>query len=192
MRKPPAGVANRSRCETLQQPDYFELLGLPASFDLDEQTLEAHWKDRASAVHPDRFPDSNPAQKRVALQWSAQVNEAYRVLKNPLRRAQYLCERAGHPAQGDGSVSMSPDFLMQQMQWREALEELQAQGNALQVTMLGEDIQTYQTKLQSKTREFMKQARWEEVSQCIHEWMFVDKFLHELKVAQRGIRNQEA
>jgi molecular chaperone HscB len=70
-------------------------------------------------VHPDRFAAQGAAAQRVAAQWSARINEAYRRLKDPLRRAAYLCELRGAPIQAENNTAMPPAFLMQQMAWRE-------------------------------------------------------------------------
>ena len=74
-------------------------------------------------MHPDRFAGDGAAAQRIAMQWAVRVNEAYQRLKDPLRRAAYLCERRGAPIQAENNTAMPAAFLMQQMQWREALEE---------------------------------------------------------------------
>lgn len=75
--------------------DHFGLFGLPARFDLDPQALESAWRTVAAQVHPDRYATASPAERRVAMQWAARANEAYRLLRDPLLRARYLCEQAG-------------------------------------------------------------------------------------------------
>ena len=103
--------------------DDFTLLGLPRAFALERAVLDAQWKALQAKVHPDRFAAEGGAAQRVAMQWAVRVNEAYQRLKDPLKRAAYLCELSGVPVQGDSNTAMPPTFLMQQMAWREALEE---------------------------------------------------------------------
>lgn len=103
--------------------DDFELFGLPRRFALDRPDIDTRWKALQSEVHPDRFATEGAAAQRVAMQWAVRVNEAYQRLKSPLRRAAYLCELHGVPIELKDSAPIPPDFLVQQMQWREALEE---------------------------------------------------------------------
>ena len=85
--------------------------------------LDARWKDLQREAHPDRFAAQGPAAQRVAMQWSVRINEAYQRLKDPLKRAAYLCELHGAPIRAEDNTAMPAAFLMQQMQWREALDE---------------------------------------------------------------------
>lgn len=107
---------------TLDQDD-FALLGLPRQFELDATTLGARWRELQSRVHPDRFAAEGPAAQRLAMQWAVRVNEAHRRLKDPLTRATYLCELAGHGVQSRDSVPVPQEVLTRQMQWHEALTE---------------------------------------------------------------------
>ena len=106
--------------------DDFTLFGLPQRFALERADVDARWKALQGEVHPDRFAAQGTASRRVAMQWSVRVNEAYRRLKDPLRRAAYLCELRGAPIEAENNTAMPGDFLVQQMHWREALEEAAA------------------------------------------------------------------
>lgn len=108
------------------QSDDFELFGVPRRFAQDRGALDARWKDLQRQAHPDRFAAQGPAAQRVATQWSVRINEAYQRLKDPMRRAAYLCELHGAPIGAENNTAMPPQFLMQQMEWREALDEAQA------------------------------------------------------------------
>jgi molecular chaperone HscB len=77
-------------------------------------------------VHPDRFAHAGEAEKRLSMQWTARVNEAYATLRRPFERARYLLELQGIEAMDPNNTRMPPDFLMQQMEWRETLAEAQA------------------------------------------------------------------
>ncbi len=106
----------------LQSTD-FELFGIPVQFALDNATLDARWKELQREAHPDRFASSGAAAQRVAMQWSVRINEAYQRLKHPMRRAAYLCELNGVKIDAESNTAMPSAFLMQQMAWREALDE---------------------------------------------------------------------
>ncbi|HSV36547.1 MAG TPA: Fe-S protein assembly co-chaperone HscB [Ramlibacter sp.] len=106
----------------LQSSD-FELFGLPERFDQDRAVIDTRWKELQREAHPDRFAAQGQAAQRVAMQWSVRINEAYQRLKEPLKRAAYLCELRGAPINAENNTAMPTDFLMEQMAWREALDE---------------------------------------------------------------------
>ncbi len=85
--------------------------------------LDARWKELQREAHPDKFAAQGAAAQRLAMQWSVRINEAYQRLKNPLKRAMYLCELHGAPIEAESNTAMPADFLIQQMQWREALDD---------------------------------------------------------------------
>lgn len=103
--------------------DDFELLGLPRRFRLERTELDARRRALQAEVHPDRFAAAGGSSARVALQWAARVNEAHARLADPLRRAACLCELGGAPVDSETNTAMPVDFLMQQMAWRESLDE---------------------------------------------------------------------
>jgi molecular chaperone HscB len=103
--------------------NHFDLFNLPPRFAVDAGALDSAYRDVQSRVHPDRFVNATDAEKRVAMQWATRANEAYQTLKNPLARARYLCELNGVDLQTESNTAMPPSFLMQQMEWRERLEE---------------------------------------------------------------------
>lgn len=105
------------------QSDDFELFAVPRAFRQDPAGLDLRWKELQRLAHPDRFSGQGAAAQRVAMQWSVRINEAYQRLKEPLKRAAYLCELAGVPVGAEDNTAMPAVFLMQQMEWREALDE---------------------------------------------------------------------
>ncbi len=105
------------------QSDDFELFALPKQFAQDRSVIDARWKELQREAHPDRFAAQGATAQRVAMQWSVRINEAYQRLKDPLKRAAYLCELAGASVRAEDNTAMPTAFLMQQMEWREALED---------------------------------------------------------------------
>lgn len=103
--------------------DDFSLFGLPPRFAQDAADIAARWKALAAKVHPDKFAAEGAASQRLAMQWSLRVNEAHQRLKDPLKRAAYLCELRGAPIQANENTRMPAAFLMEQMEWREALDD---------------------------------------------------------------------
>lgn len=106
--------------------NYFELFGLPESFELDLRQLEARYRALQRRFHPDRHASGGDAERRLAVQWAALINEAFRTLKDPLLRGRYLLGRAGVPVDDETDTRMDPEFLMEQMTLREAVAEARA------------------------------------------------------------------
>ena len=106
----------------MAQMSPFQLFGMKPAFMIDEAKLEAAYQAAMMKVHPDRFADRPAAERRVAEQWSTRINEAFKLLKSPVKRAAWLCENAGRPIEAETNTRMPADFLMTQIMWREALE----------------------------------------------------------------------
>jgi molecular chaperone HscB len=105
------------------QANDFELFGLTQKFSQDRSAIDARWKELQREAHPDKFAAQGAAAQRIAMQWSVRINEAYQRLKDPLKRAAYLCELNGAPVNAENNTAMPAKFLMQQIEWREALDE---------------------------------------------------------------------
>ncbi|WP_025135999.1 Fe-S protein assembly co-chaperone HscB [Achromobacter sp. DH1f] len=159
--------------------DHFSLFGLPARFDLDPQALETAWRTVAAQVHPDRFATASPAERRVAMQWAARANEAYRLLRDPLLRARYLCEQAGVDLQTESNTSMDTAFLMQQMTWREMLDDARDDADALAALQV--ELQDARVQMRTTlTRLLDEQRDYAAAGLKVREWMFVEKLAQEL------------
>ncbi|MEW6164632.1 MAG: Fe-S protein assembly co-chaperone HscB [Pseudomonadota bacterium] len=115
--------------ETVRQ-DYFSLFGLPRAQGLDADRLEALYRDIQARVHPDKHAHLSDSDKRMAMQWATHVNEAYQTLKDPLRRARYLLQLAGHDVGLESNTAMPAEFLMAQMELRETVAGARDAGDA--------------------------------------------------------------
>ena len=114
---------NAAAGKALTSSSHFELFGLEPAFGLDTAALERAYREIQSQVHPDRFAHAGDAERRASLQWTTRVNEAFQVLKNPVSRARYLLELQGVDVAFETNTAMPPEFLMQQMELRETLED---------------------------------------------------------------------
>jgi len=110
--------------------NHFELFGLEPAYALDGAALEQAYRDIQSKIHPDRFAHAGDAERRASMQWTTRVNEAFRVLKDPVQRAKYLLELNGVDVAFETNTSMPAEFLMQQLELREALELAAAERDA--------------------------------------------------------------
>ena len=105
--------------------DHYQLFGLPSTFELDRAQLDLRYRELQARVHPDKAALLPDAEQRLAMQHSTQVNEAYQTLKNPLRRARYLLSLQGVDTLEDSNTAMPIDFLMAQIDSREAVSHAQ-------------------------------------------------------------------
>jgi molecular chaperone HscB len=124
--------------------DDFTLFELPRRLALDRADLDARWRRLQASAHPDRFASQGAAAQRVAMQWSVRINEAYRRLRDPMSRAAYLCELQGVPIDAERNTAMPPEFLRQQMTWREALDD--ADGEPA-LAALADEVRGVEAKL---------------------------------------------
>ena len=168
------------------QDDDFALFQLPRQQQLDVSELEQRWKTLQRQVHPDRFVAQGAAAQRVAMQWSVRINEAYQRLKDPLKRAAYLCELAGVPVDAHSNTAMPPDFLMQQMEWREALDDAGDAG-ALQ-RLAGEVEQVGREALEQVGTAIDGQQDLPAAAALVRRMMFIRKFAQEVR--QRQLQHQ--
>ncbi len=183
---------NPSRSESVVQAgrldqNHFALLGLTPAFQIDLQQLEGARQRVQSVVHPDRFASAGSAQKRLALQWSTRIHEAYETLREPLKRAVYLLELKGCSVDAEQNTRMPLEFLEQQMEWREALESARAATGAARdqalATLKGActDAQSHGLdRLASLLSQDSPEALSAAAAQ-VRALMFIEKFSEELR-----------
>jgi len=126
------------------QASLFDVLGLPTTFFLDEKLLEDRFKDLNRKLHPDRFAQKDARERRLSLEWTTAVNDAYRTLREPPRRAAYLLKAHGVDVEKESGQSatqrLPPDFLETVLEDREALAEARAGKDLPRVRELGKAI----------------------------------------------------
>lgn len=163
--------------KSLQDND-FDLFGLPQQFELDRAQLDERWKALQREAHPDRFAAEGAAAQRVAMQWSVRINEAYQRLKDPLKRAAYLCELRGQPVNAESNTAMPAAFLMQQMAWRETLEDTDDPG-ALQD--LADEVAAERKSIQQLLGQLLDQADDPQAAVAqVRALMFIERFAAEV------------
>ncbi len=154
--------------------DDFALFDIPRRFAQERSALDTRWRSLQAEVHPDRFAAEGPAAQRVAMQWAVRVNEAYQRLKDPLKRGAYLCELAGHSVDAENNTAMPPAFLMQQMEWREALDEA---GTLEQVEALADQVSARRDgDLEALRRLIDERGDLAAAARQVRALMFVERF----------------
>jgi len=172
---------------TSLQSNDFELFGLPQQFAQDRAAIDARWKELQREAHPDKFAAQGAAAQRVAMQWSVRINEAYQRLKDPLKRAAYLCELQGVPVNAENNTAMPAEFLMQQMEWREALDDVAG----------SEDLDDISDQIARSRRDLLQKC--EQLLDVAHDYpgavaqvralMFVERFARDIEARYEQMDN---
>ena len=161
------------------QSNDFELFGLAPEFVQDRQAIDARWKDLQREAHPDKFVAQGASAQRLAMQWSVRINEAYQRLKDPLKRAAYLCELNAAPVNAENNTAMPTEFLMQQMQWREALDEASASA---ELDELSEQVRCTRRDILQKFEQLLDHEHdYPGAVQQVRALMFIERFNHDVQ-----------
>jgi molecular chaperone HscB len=159
--------------------DDFALFGLPRRFALERADLDARRRTLQAEVHPDRFASSGAAQQRLAMQWAVRVNEAYERLKDPLKRASYLCELGGAPIAAEDNTAMPAAFLMDQIEWREALDEARSRDD---VEAIARRLQAERDASYATLGQLLdEQGNYAAAAQQVRALMFTDRLNDEVE-----------
>jgi len=176
----------------MSHPDHFQLFDLPASFALDRDALDRAFRSVQSSVHPDRHASGSAVERRVAMQWATRANEAYQTLKSPLKRAAYLCEQAGVPIDAESNTAMPAAFLHQQMEWREALDEVRSEGDVTALQSIDATMATERERLLAELHQALDIAHdYNRAAALVRQLMFVEKFAAEIGAAEHAFEAGE-
>jgi molecular chaperone HscB len=164
--------------------NYYELFDLPVSFEVDRARLDEHFRSLQRAFHPDKYASGSEREKRLAVQQAAYINEAFQVLKNPIRRGHYLLELKAIPV-NDQQSAMDETFLMEQMELREALEEARHSDDPQGAMMhLMQDIEArFERLTEELTGLFVKDSQ-DALAQAVNtlgKMQFIDRLREEIE-----------
>lgn len=161
--------------------NYFELFGLDVAFDIDAQRLGNQRRSLQQSLHPDNFVGGSDAEKRFSMQAASLVNEAYKVLSEPLHRATYLLKLKDIDLDVETDTRMAPEFLMAQMEFREELETISsavdpyAKVDSVRAELRDQVRLVSQTFSDAFSRESLDDAR-----EAARQWQFLHKLEREL------------
>ena len=156
--------------------NHFELFGLPERFVVDPATLDHAFRALQSDVHPDRFAAGTDAERRLALQSSARVNEAYRALKDPVSRAGYLLALHGIDALAESDTALSLDFLERQLERREAASDAAADRDLSGLSALLTAVRADAAELERRLASALDgDSAWHEARTPLRELQFLGK-----------------
>ena len=160
------------------QSDDFELFGLVQRFAQDREAIDARWKELQREAHPDKFAAQGASAQRIAMQWSVRINEAHQRLKDPLKRAAYLCELNGAPVNAENNTAMPADFLVQQMAWREGLD---AASSLADVGHINTSVMQVRRTTLVKCEQLIDHAHdFQGAVGQVRALMFIERFAHDV------------
>ncbi len=163
---------------------HFQLFDLPAAFEIDTARLDQHYRQLQAEVHPDRFAAATPAERLHSIQLATRVNEAYQTLKSPLNRARYLLHLHGVDTQEETNTAMPAAFLMQQMEWREAIEEATDAADLDALDHLLREMRHEGRKLEQQLHLMLdEQQDFERAAEAVRKLRFLDKVRVEIEQA---------
>ena len=172
-----AVVANLSEFD-----NYFTFFQIKPQFKIDRQALESAYLTVQKQVHPDLHAGGSDAEKRVSMQLATFANTAYRTLTHPIQRGLYLCSLNGVDPQLETNTAMPATFLMQQMEWREALDA--AMNDSVALDHLSQEVDQTKKSIISEVEQAIDVAQnYELAAEKLRALLFIDKFSQELEDA---------
>ena len=160
--------------------NHFEVFDLPIAFEIDNQLLAQRYRELQRTVHPDNYAQASERDRRLAMQKSAQVNEAFQTLKDPLARGRYLLQLQGIDTNEANDMAMDPEFLMMQMELREELASIKRQSQPLEA--LSRFLQRLEQQLQQLTATLSQQftqQNWQSARDSVRQWQFFQRLREE-------------
>lgn len=154
--------------------NYFAFFGLPSQFEVDSALLDRNYRTIQTEVHPDKFVTASPAERLQSMQTATLANEAYQTLKQPTARARYLLQLKGIETLEDSNTAMPTDFLMTQMEWREAIEEAQAASDVTALETQLALMKNSATQLQANLSQIIENDSLQ-AAQIVRKLSFIDK-----------------
>jgi molecular chaperone HscB len=165
--------------------NHFDLFGLSPVFSIEGEALERSYREIQSKVHPDRFAHAGDAERRASLQWTTRVNEAYRTLKDPVQRAKHLLELQGVDVAFETNTAMPPEFLMQQMELRETLEEAK---DAQALDALRSNLKREKQSLEKAIAQAIDEKKdYRGASDLVRKLQFLDRLDEEIDSAYERV-----
>jgi molecular chaperone HscB len=167
--------------------NHFQIFGVPARFEIDLEGLETRYHELQREVHPDRFAGASQAEQRVSMQLATRVNEAYQTLKSPLRRAGYLLQLHGVDPEFETNTAMPAEFLTDQMERRERLEEAVAASDWEELIALSTDLRVEEDALLARIERQLEAQDWTEAAATLRQLKFLEKFGEDIGAAEEKI-----
>ena len=188
------GAAYSAPLFYVMNPDFsknhFALFGIEPRFAIDVAALDIAYREVQREVHPDRFANASDAEKRLAAQWATQANGAYRTLKSPLNRGRYLLQLSGIDTEEERNTAMPLEFLMQQMEWREAVVDAKVKKDDVKLDQLAADKRREEKLLFAKLAEQLAvSTSMSDARETVRKLRFLEKLGEEIDLAAEEIES---
>ncbi len=171
--------------------NYFELFSLPVGFEIDTAVLADNYRTLQREFHPDRFANADAGSRRRAMEMTTQINEAFETLKSPLLRGRYLLELQGISMNQDADTTSDTDFLMQQMEFREQMEEIEQQSDPLEAAdKLRDSIQSENARLFQQFHREYDQGDFAAAKQTWSKLQFFERLLQQLDLLEARLEDE--
>jgi len=164
--------------------NHFQIFGVPARFEMDLEALETRYRELQREVHPDRFARASQAEQRVSMQLATRVNEAYHTLKSPLTRAGYLLQLQGVDPEFETNTAMPAEFLTDQMERRETLEEAVAASDWERLIALSSELRIEEDALFGRIERQLEAQDWKEATTTLRQLKFLEKLSEDIGEAE--------
>lgn len=162
--------------------NYFELFDFPVSYDLNTSVLKDRYRDLQRAFHPDRYAAGSQSEKLLAMQKATEINDAFSTLKSPVARAEYLLKLAGLDIAHETTTLKDPAFLMQQMEYREHLEEIEAMSDPFDAIMEFESqLAKEHNALEHRIASLLAEQNYQKTAAEVRKLKFIEKLQAELE-----------
>jgi molecular chaperone HscB len=159
---------------------HFDLFHLPETYGVDPRALDEAYHTVQAQVHPDRFAAAGEAQRRLAMQWATRANEAYQTLRDPLKRARYMLSLRGVDVGAHDNTAMEPAFLMQQMEWRENVEDAAAAKNVGALEALCAELRDEERVRFEKLAALIDSHADQAAGEAVRQLMFIERVASEI------------
>jgi molecular chaperone HscB len=182
-------------CKAILPPDAgddrFAVLGLPRKFEIDVAAAESAYKDLSRQLHPDRFAKADPRARKAALGRTVEINDAWRTVKDPVKRAEYLLELAGFGLAGDDrkaddelrktkQVAAPPTFLIEILERREELAEAQRAGDTVKIAFMAEEVRGRAAEAMKTIAAALEAGKFEDAARTLVALRYCQRFLEEV------------
>lgn len=168
--------------------NHFELFGITPAYALDLAHLDSAYRNIQSKIHPDRYANAGDAERRASMQMTTQVNEAYRALKSPVQRAKYLLALNGVDVGFETNTAMPRDFLVEQMELREKLEEAK---NSADLDFISRDLAVARREIENQIQEEIDcRHDFAAARDLVRKLMFLERFGEDIDAAHERVEMQ--
>ena len=167
--------------------DPFATLGVPRQYDVDLAAVERTHRELSRALHPDRFVGAPPSERRTALARAIEVNEAWRVVRDPIRRAEAILTLAGVAVGEDREPKADPEFLMEMLEQREALADARHSRDLGAVRKMAAAIEARAHDVERRLSDGFARGDAPSLVGSVGELRFYRRFLDEVSAAEEWI-----